>query len=554
MRILSLILLVLSQSLVFQPAVATGVDTATTEERLELGRRMYMEGVLPSGEVMTATMMGDIPVTGEQVICGSCHRRSGLGSSEGQEVVPAVAGDLLYEPLRLPTSKPPLPPARRPAYTEASLKAAIRDGVGASGEALGAFMPRYHMKDEELEILLDYLRSLPTYTAPGVTDEEIHFATIVTDDVSPATRKAMEDVLHAYFVQKNTETRNESQRAAHAPWHKEWMFRPYRKWVLHIWELRGARKSWGDQLRSYYHQQQVFAILNGVATGSWAPIHDFCEAERVPCLFPTTDLPVVNEADFYPLYLSKGMTLEAGAIQHHLIADGLTAKAMVQVLRADDARAAAAAQALQSLVERREGRVENIVLEIDQQADDAFWKHVIAAADGNALVLWLGAAELESFWMVANTSKPPQRIYLSTTLFDSDDYSGISAALRERLYFVHPYELPGQLTRLLARSTGWLRAKRIYAPDEKKVQANAYFSMKMAGEGLKHIRGFFNREYFIERIEHMIDNANYTSVYPRISLAPNQRFVSKGIYITQLDSSRKARLQAVSDWLVPGTE
>ncbi len=554
MRIWILLLLALSQSLMFLPAAATDADSATTQEQLELGRRMYMEGILPSGEVITATMMGDIPVTGEQLICGTCHRRSGLGSSEGQEVVPAITGEMLYKALRLPTSKPPLAPELRPAYTDASLKAAIRDGVGASGEALGAFMPRYHMQDEELAILLDYLKSLPTYTAPGVTAEVIHFATIVTDGVSPATRKAMQDVQRAFIAQINTETRNESQRAAHAPWHKEWIFKPYRKWVLHVWELHGVPQSWGEQLRAYYQEQPVFAVLNGVAAGSWAPVHDFCEAQRVPCLFPTTDLPVVNEADFYSLYLSKGMTLEAGAIEHHLSGDGSAAQAVVQVSRAGDARSAAAAQALQSLVEGREGRVENVVLQSDQQADDAFWKRVNDAADGKPLILWLGAAELESFWATASISKPQQRIYLSTTLLDSDDYSGIPTALRERLYFIHPYQLPSQLTRLLARSTGWLRARRIYAPDEKKTQANAYFALKMAGGGLRQIRGFFNREYFIERIEHMVDNANYTSVYPRISLAPKQRFVSKGVYITQLDSSHKGSLQAVSKWLIPSTE
>lgn len=550
MRIWSL-LLVLSQLLVSVPVAATDAELAATGERLEPGRRMYMEGILPSGEVITATIGGDIPVTGEQLICGACHRRSGLGSSEGQEVVPAITGELLYKPLRLPTSKPPLAPELRPAYTDVTLKAAIRDGVGADGEALSAFMPRYHLKDEDLEILLDYLKSLPTYTAPGVTDDEIHFATIVTEGVNPDSRKAMENVLQVYFAQKNTETRNESQRAEHAPWHKEWVFKPYRKWVLHVWELRGERQRWGEQLQAYYREQPVFAVLNGLADGSWAPIHDFCESQRVPCLFPTTDLPVVNEADFYSLYLSKGATLEAAAIEHHHSGDGDATQAVIQVSRAGNARSVTAAQAL---VEASEGRVETIVLEVDQQADEAFWKRVIDAADGNTLILWLGAAELESFWAVANASKPPQRIYLSTTLYDSNDYSTIPVALHERLYFVHPYEMPGQLTRRLARSTGWLRAKRIYAPDEKRVQANAYFSMKMAGEGLKHIRGFFNREYFIERIEHMVDNANYTSVYPRISLAPNQRFVAKGFYIAQLGNGDKARLQAVTEWLIPGTE
>ena len=120
----------------------SGAESDVTSSKLELGRRMYMEGVLPSGKMMTAIISDDIEVTGEQVMCGACHRRSGLGSSEGQEVIPAVTGDLLYKPLRLPTSRPPIPPELRPAYTDASLKRAIRDGVGADTSALSPFMPR----------------------------------------------------------------------------------------------------------------------------------------------------------------------------------------------------------------------------------------------------------------------------------------------------------------------------------------------------------------------------------------------------------------------------
>ncbi len=86
------------------------------------------------------------------------------------------------------------------------------------------------------------------------------------------------------------------------------------------------------------------------------------------------------------------------------------------------------------------------------------------------------------------------------------------------------------------------------------MQAHAYFSLKIAGEALGHIRGFFSREYFLERIEHMVDNASYTSVYPRISLAPNQRFVSKGCYIAQLPEQGNGQLVAVTDWLIPGSK
>ena len=56
---------------------------------------------------------------------------------------------------------------------------------------------------------------------------------------------------------------------------------------------------------------------------------------------------------------------------------------------------------------------------------------------------------------------------------------------------------------------------------------------------------------FIENIEHMVDNANYTSVYPRMSLAPEQRFASKGSAIARFDENDPQKLVAVADWLIP---
>ncbi len=205
---------------------------------------MYMEGVLPTGELMTGTVVGDVKLRGDQVICAACHRRSGLGSMEGQEAVPAVTGDLLFQPLRLPTSKPPLAPVLRPAYDAELLKRAIRDGVRSDGQPLGELMPRYDLSDEQLGSLIAYLDSLQSSSAPGVTDRDMHFATIIAGPVEPATRKAFVDVLETYFEQKNKETRHESYRASNAPWHKAWIMAPYRKWVLHVWDIEGPPDSW----------------------------------------------------------------------------------------------------------------------------------------------------------------------------------------------------------------------------------------------------------------------------------------------------------------------
>ena len=130
--------------------------------------------------------------------------------------------------------------------------------------------------------------------------------------------------------------------------------------------------------------------------------------------------------------------------------------------------------------------------------------------------------------------------------------AGVPATAQDLVYFAHSSELPGNLRRLLVRSTGWLRAKRIYAPEEQRVQANAFFALKMAGEAVRMIKNYFYRDYFLERIEHMVDNAIYTSVYPRISLGPGQRFVSKGCYIAKLQGEGNSELTAVTDWLIPG--
>lgn len=547
--------LVVLIGLVHTCAVAVEADQGTNPtsaaDALELGRSMYMDGILPSGEMMRATISGDIAVSGDQFICGTCHRRSGMGSSEGQEVVPAITGDTLYNPLRLPASKPPLTPLLRPAYTDATLKRAIREGIDANGKRLSDFMPRYALTDQQLVMLLGYLKTLTTDAAPGVTERDIHFATITTDAVPAAKRKALLDVLQTFFEQKNTETRHETQRFENAPWHKDPVFKRYRKWVLHVWDLHGAGDTWDAQLEAYYKRQPVFAVLSGVAVGSWKPVHEFCERSRVPCLFPTTDLPVDNEQDFYSVYFSRGMTLEGEAVVQHLSDDNVLAKPVVQVYRQGDPWGDTAAAALRRSLQHRGGRVTDLPLD-PAQSLDMFWDSVRAAGSGTVLVLWLGQRDLAGFWRSLDAGGLPERIYLSTTLYGGNP-GAVPGAARQNLYFVVPHALPDKLPGLLARSTGWLRVKRIYSPAEKQVQANAYFALKIAGGALTNIHTYFSREYFLESIEHMVDNAVYTSVYPRISLAPDQRFVAKGCYITRLSADGTGRLEAVTDWLIPGS-
>jgi hypothetical protein len=456
----------------------------------------------------------------------------------------------LFEDLQLPTSRPPAPPVLRAAYTPDTLARSIRDGLDSAGNEFSSLMPRYPLSDNEMGNLIDYLNSLTTDPAPGVTETDIHFATIVTDTVPEASRKAMLDVLQTFIVQKNTETRYESKRAESGPWHKDWVFKPYRKWVLHTWELTGPSSGWTEQLQTLYDQQPVFAVLNGIAEGSWQPIHNFCEQQKMPCIFPSTNLPVIKESDFYSVYLSKGISLEASVLAQHFhdLRQEQGQGKIVQVYEAGDPAGETAAQTL------REGLGNSLSSFALPKQKKEFLRALDSADDSgpDTIVAWINAEDLESVMPKVRNDDTQPSLYLSGS-FIADPNDLPDNVNLENTFIVYSTALPANRSRLLARSTGWFRAKRIYATNEKTIQGNAYFALKIAGGALTYIRGYFSREYFLESVEHMIDNAIYTSIYPHMSLAPEQRFASKGGQIARFESSEPVKLVPVTDWLIPGS-
>src|ERR1700732_4976692 len=303
------------------------------------GETLYRRGLLPSGEPVQATREAGATLRGADAACVNCHRRSGLGSTEGRITIPPIAGPYLFIARGKSLEQQGVPfvdteRVNHEAYSDESLARAIREGTGANGRPLNYLMPRYQIDDATMAELIDYLKGIQVKPAPGVTSRELHFATIVTPDADPVKRRGMLDVMNQYFADKNNaaaRTKAPTLYSSHAM-----MFRVERRWQLHVWELSGAPATWEAQLRRHLAAEPVFAVISGLGGSNWGPVHRFCEAQSLPCLFPNVEAPTGRDEDFYSLYFSRGVLLEAQLIAQQLEEPKASIRRVVQVFRATD--------------------------------------------------------------------------------------------------------------------------------------------------------------------------------------------------------------------------
>jgi cytochrome c553 len=521
---------------------ASGPDAAARERQIALGQRLYREGIGVSGEPLKAIGAAQALLSGTTVACAACHRRSGYGTSEGQFNIRPITAPALFEEasevLRSPRIKAQLGTRLRPAYTEALLARAIRNGVDSGGEPLDPVMPRYALADDDMKAIAAYLSTLSATSSPGVDDEDIHFATVIQPGVPEIQRKAMLEIMEAFFKDKAGGGRNlEGRRDAGTMR----MYRSYRKWVLHVWQLNGPSETWRSQLEAFYRQQPVFALVGGLGVSSWQPIHDFSEQMEIPSVFPQVNLPVVAGGNEYNFYFSRGVTLDAQVLAKFLRDAGDTGK-LVQVYRRNEA-GLASAQAMREAMPKG-AALEDLVLE--GTPDQAFWRKLIAKRPGS-VVLWLDREDVTSLAQPDARLELP--VYLSFDRLGGKLPAGTDA-LGTQVRLIYPTDLPPKHAARLLRTKIWLHNKGIPVVDEA-VQINTQFAMTVLSDAIGHVMDSFSRDYVAERIEHVVALTPTPSLYPSVSLAPGQRFAAKGSSIVQLVPGDSPQLKPLSGWIVP---
>lgn len=507
-------------------------------EPLSLGRALYLEGRRDDGQALLAKRAGGLTLRGAEAACVNCHRRSGFGGAEGRSYIPPINAAALFE-AKAPGSGASAAGTGRPAYTAQTLARALRHGIDAAGRRLDYLMPRYEFSDAEVAALLAHLTRQTAPASPGVGSAGLDFATIVAPGVAAPDRQAMLDVLGACFAEHNAGRPPERGRQRLGP---EIVFGGRQNWRLHVWTLEGAPETWAAQLAEHARRQPVFAVVGGLGGGQWAPVHQFCEASALPCLFPHLEVAGGEGAGFYGLYLNRGVQLEAGIMAHDLTGEGGKVQRVLQFRRAGDEAARVGAEALHKLLGRRGIAVEERVLDGAGAGAGA----LAEANDQAAVVLWLRDRDLAD---LAGLAPSAAKLYLSATLADPERVS-LPGAWKERAHFAYPYELPEKRAGRTARLQAWLAAHQL-PPLAGPVQVDAYLACSALGNGMNEIAGHLEPDYLVERLEVIMERTAFTGRYPRLALGAGQRYASKSGYLVRYADLESGRLVAVGERIAP---
>jgi hypothetical protein len=541
--------------------VAIG-DPPSMAEQAGAGEAIYRQGLLPSGAPLEGVREGGpgggggLVTKGADAACVNCHLHSGLGSisTDRRVSIPPIAGQYLFQPRNMKATDHDLPyvdnvKTDREPYTEASLARAIREGIDSDGKPLGALMPRFALDDADMHSLIDYLKSLDRRSEPGVTDTVLHFATVITPDADPVKRRGMLDVLERYFTDKNAFPFSPSPhlRSSGKGIYSKSLYMANRHWQLHVWELTGPADTWDAQLERHLADEPVFAMLSGLGGSNWAPVHAFCEREHLPCLFPNVEVPVVADRDFYTLYFSKGVLLEAGIIAKS-IADpdsGPPVRSVLQVYRDGDS-GEAAARALAAALQRSGIAVHSEVIPAASEPGKGVAQTLRKASKADALVLWLRPNDIAALGEPPADSGP---VYMSG-LMGGLERTPLPGAWRSHIRMAYPFDLPDARVVRVDFPMGWFSFRHIPVTAEQ-VQVDTYLACGLLAETLNHTADTFVREYLVERMEDLLEHRYLTGYYPRLALAEGQRFASKGGYVVRFADAAGSRLVAAHDWTVP---
>jgi hypothetical protein len=346
-------------------------------------------------------------------------------------------------------------------------------------------------------------------------------------------------------------------------------------------------------LADLYRKKPVFALLSGVSNGTWQPVQDFCESEKLPCWFPTVDAPAAATSK-YSFYFSGGVGLEANVLAQHLLTQQPRPTHVLQISR-DEEAGRVASLALSKALAGSGVIVDSRVLMPDMPAPQALQDTLKNVGSDTVVMFWLRSGDV----LALTQLEPVGGQHYFSAVLAKGEHAPLSAKWRNGAHVIYPYELPERRAVQLDYFNAWRNLRRIELVDEA-LQSEVFFALNFMTDTLSDMLENFYREYLVERAESMLSRreggkaeqetrdrvllgrpgdltrkhgtamlldksaripigsqqdaavkSQGTTMYPHLSLAPGQRLASKGAYIVRFANDSGLQLVAESDWIVP---
>jgi ABC-type branched-subunit amino acid transport system substrate-binding protein len=478
------------------------------------GRRLYLEGITPSGEPLRALMgFGQTQLSGQAVACGNCHGADGKGRAEGG-VLPSPIG---WEELTKPYGHSHPGGRKHGPFSEASFLRAVNEGLDPAGNRLDWAMPRYALSRGDAEVLIAHLKRLGEERAPGVGDATLRIGTILPEAKRVPPAGAMRAALAAYVQQVN------------------------RAGGLHQRRLELVVASDYREARERFGKEPVFALVS-----PFEPEHD----DELRALVEETRLPVVGaltgaaatvpDRDSLVFRVMPGLAEEAAVLVDFAAQRAGNARLRGAVVAsgtpADDLAAQAA---LRRCAARSCGDLARVG-----------W--YAARFDAAAAVRSLKEERREQLFFFGAQQEFERLLEEAANQADSSWRPSIHAAgSLARSALAARERFPGELflafpTMPAGRALQELRREFSLSAQYQAAQQTALAAAAVLVEGLRRAGRDLSRERFVQALE-SLNNYDPGGFGPAVSFGPDRRNGVRGGYVVAVERTRG--IVPASSWI-----
>lgn len=496
-----------------------GVTGATEPRRplgdvqpLDLGRRLFHEGLDARGEPVRALLSAAVPLTGPAVACANCHGADGRGRPEGGVLPPDVTWDELTKPYghQHPSGR------RHGPFDERTFARALTEGLDPAGNRMDAAMPRYSLSASEIAALVTYLKGLARDRDPGVSDATLRLGTVLPDSgTAGEIGRAIRAMLRAYVGDLNERGGVHGRRL----------------------ELVVAGDL--DQAAKRFDESPVFALVSPYAVGSEARLMKFADERRLGLIGPFT-LAAKADASLHTFFLLSGEAELARVLLQFAARNGaLRSQRWAAFVPDPDGPTA---QALREACQRHQCAGAEVL-----PASSALDPGVVARLMhlGIQGVLFAGGErEFAALTAAADRIGWHPSVYTPIAAL-ARAMTAAPQAFAGRLFGAYPMRADAPQASAAGLGFQKLRRERGLGDQHAAAQRFAYAAMAIVEEGLRQAGRDVSRERFARAIESL--HRFEAGPLPPISYGPGRRIGALGGYVVAIEPG--GGFKPVSDWI-----